>query len=184
MSKAARKSPSKKAPKEEEILPEPSEDFLDAFSGGSAGMIVDCDFCGRVYFSTNDNGDYEEGELEDLRAKAEKDPDGYIEVDYFTSRVEVDGKTYAYGCKCNKVRRYEDWIWHNREAIVKFLKAKTEKRFKAAELDFRAVQMHLTVVDGAEGMEQMERETLRKLLEKYPDENGVYSLGMGKSKVD
>jgi hypothetical protein len=158
------------------MIPEPSEEFLEAFSEGSSGVIVECDFCGRVYFATDDFGDFEEGELEELREKAKKEPDKYIEVDYFTSRVAVAGKTYAWKCKCNMVRRYEDWIWSNRRQIVRFLKAKTERRFKAAEDDYKAVQTHLKLAEGAEGAEDMEREILRKLLNKYPDENGVYSL--------
>jgi hypothetical protein len=158
------------------MIPEPSEEFLEAFREGSSGMVVDCEFCGRVYFATQDSGDYEEGELENLRAQAEKDPDKYIEVDCFTTRILIDGKGYAYGCKCNKLRRYEDWIWSNRRGIVAYLKARTEKRLKAAAEDSEAVQAHLKIAEGADGAETMEREILRNLLNKYPDENGVYSL--------
>lgn len=158
------------------MIPEPSEDFLQAFSEGSSGMVVTCEFCGRTYFATDDCGDYDEGELEGLRESATKEPDKYIEVGYFTTRVWVDGKTYADGCKCHKVRRHEDWIWANRRSIVAYLKARTEKRLKAAEEDAQAVQMHLKIAEEAREAEVMEREILRKLLNKYPDENGVYSL--------
>jgi hypothetical protein len=158
------------------MIPEPSEEFLDAFREVSSGMIVECDFCGRVYFATQDSGDYGEGELENLRAQAEKEPDKYIEVDYFTTRIIVDGKGYADGCKCHKIRRYEDWIWANRGSIMKYLRARIEKRFKEAEEEIKAMRVHMAIIKGAEGAEESEREILRKLLNKYPDENGVYSL--------
>lgn len=158
------------------MIPEPSKEFLDAFKEGSSGMIVECDFCGRVYFATQDGGDYEDGELENLRENAKKEPDKYIEVDCFTTRILIDGHYYALGCKCNKVRRYEDWIWANRRSIVAYLKARTEKRLQAAIEDSRAIRAHVKIAEGAEGAEAMEREILRKLLEKYPDENGVYRL--------
>jgi len=178
MTRAAQGDPIDTASKME-MIPDPSEEFLDAFSGGSAGIIVECDFCGRVYFSTSDHGDYEEGELESLRANAEKEPDGCIEVDYFTSRVEVDGKTYAYGCKCNKVRRYEDFIWLHRREILAYIKARMEKRLKAAKEDMEIARGALTAAKLSEDEAEGERELLRKLLKKYPDESRVHHYIMG-----
>ena len=160
------------------ILPEPSEDFLEAFREGTSGMVVQCDFCGRTYFATDDSGDYEEGELEDLRARAEKEPDKYVEVGYFTERISVEGKIYALGCKCHLVRRHEDWIWRHRRGILSYIKAKSERRLKAAKEDADATEAALTAALLAEETAREERFLLRRLLKKYPDENGVYGLGL------
>lgn len=155
------------------LIPEPSEEFLTAFREGTSGVVVRCDFCGRTYFATGDGGDFEKGELEDLRAKAEKEPDKYIEVDYFTERVLVDRMYYAMGCKCNKVRRYEDWIWSNRRSILAYIKARMEKRLKAAVEDMEIAKGTLTAAKLSEDGEEDERLLLRKLLGKYPDESEV-----------
>jgi len=157
-------------------FPEPSDEFMEAFSGGSAGMVVECDFCGRVYFATQDHGDFEKGELEHYREMAEKEPNKYIEVAYFTSRIEVDGKCYAHGCECNKIRRYEDWIWHNRRQIVTYLKAVADEKYQRAKQDHEAVEATVTSMKLMGMPEFEERRLLRELLNKYPDENGVYSL--------
>jgi len=154
------------------MLQEPSEEFLDAFREGSSGMVVDCEFCGRVYFATRDCGDYDEGELEDLRARAAKEPDKYIEVDYFTTRVSVDGKGYADGCRCNMVRRYEDWIWANRRGILAYLQSRTERRLKEATEEADSMRAVMAVVKGSETEEEAERKVLRDLLRKYPREGG------------
>jgi hypothetical protein len=159
------------------MLPEPSKEFLEAFREGSAGMVVECDFCGRVYFATDDGGDFEEGELEDLRARAEKEPDKCIEVSGFATRIIVNGKYYAEGCKCNLIRPYEDFIWLHRRGILAYIKARSEKRLKAAKEDAEATEATMTAAVMADETATEERLLLRKLLNKYPDENGVYSIG-------
>lgn len=157
-------------------LPEPSDEFMEAFSGMSAGMVVECDFCGRTYFATDDHGDFEEGELEDYRERAKKEPDKWIEVSYFTSRIEVDGQCYARGCECNKVRRYEDWIWANRKQIATYLKAVANEKYRKAKEDSEEIDAAVTSMKLMGMPEFEERRMLRELLNKYPDENGVYSL--------
>ena len=50
-----------------------------------------------------------------------KDPDGVI-IDYeddFVHAKEIDGKTFVAGCPCNGLTRYENWIWNNRDSILK-----------------------------------------------------------------
>lgn len=154
---------------------EPSEEFLEAFGDGVASVVVTCDFCGRVYFATNDGGDFEKGELEHYRESAKEEPDKYIEVDGFTSRVGVDGKCYAWGCKCNKVRLHEDWVWANRRKILKYLKERMEQRAKEVQMESETLFKTLIAVKLLEEASKEERGVLRDLLNKYPDENGIYS---------
>lgn len=156
-------------------LKEPSEEFLEAFSDGVASMVTECEFCGRVYFATRDHGDYEKGEMEHYREMAEKEPDKYIEVDYFTSRIGVDGRCYAWGCKCNKVRMHEEWVWANRRKILAYLTAMFKERLEKAKEDSEALDGAKTAIKLLEDAQQGERRLLRDLLNKYPDENGIYS---------
>jgi len=156
-------------------LKEPSEEFLEAFSDHVSSVVVECDFCGRVYFATQDHGDFEEGELAELRANAEKEPDKYIEVDYFTSRIGVDGRCYAWGCKCNKVRMHEEWVWANRRKILDYLTAMFGKRLKQAQEESEVLDGALVASKLLDDVRHGERQILRDLLNKYPDENGVYS---------
>ncbi len=111
----------------------PSEEFTEAFAEGSGGLIVECDFCGRVYFGTG--GDYEKGERERYEELAKKEPDKYIAVEDFTSRIGVDGKTYAYGCECNFIRNHEDWVWAHRYQIGEYLRKRAWKKANKASED-------------------------------------------------
>lgn len=123
----------------------PSEEFCDAFSGHTGSLVMECGFCGRLYFGTN--GDYEKGEREGYEERAKTEPDRYISVEGYSHSVEVDGKIWVLDCKCNGPRRYEDWIWSNRYQIMTYLKTKSvfisenaDKLAVAAELTQQAVE--------------------------------------------
>lgn len=54
-----------------EETPTPSEEFLEALHTRTSA-VIDCEFCDRTYFVEEDN-DWEEGELEGLRKRSEKE---------------------------------------------------------------------------------------------------------------
>jgi len=81
----------------------PAESALSrAFGGLSSLCSVVCD-CGRCYFVTaRGHGDYEEGELDGYKAKAEEEPDKFIECWAFDSvdLVWIGGKELVVQCVC------------------------------------------------------------------------------------
>jgi len=86
---------------------------------------IKCEACGRTYFVTSPgHGDYMAGELDALRAKAELEPEKYIEVDDFgsISFVELDGKQIVVGCLCDPTKRYSDWIESHARQLTDYLK--------------------------------------------------------------
>jgi hypothetical protein len=110
-----------------------SDEFMQAICGHGALCSILCEHCGRVHFVGNGYGDYEDGELEDLRANALKEPGKYIEHNDYDS-IDwgyINGKQIVWGCPCNSARRFESWIWSHRYAIAKYLKLRAE----AAALD-------------------------------------------------
>jgi len=114
---------------------EPSEDFWDAITHAGS-LVIDCEFCGRTHFAgLNGRGYYDDGEFEDLEHKAERSPDQYIghyDCDSISFGT-LNGKQAVYGCPCNEVRRYEDFIWHDRSLIQKYLRARAERELRRAE---------------------------------------------------
>lgn len=119
---------------EKESLP-PSEEFEDAAIIG--GGIYDTCSCGITHFTTNADFDYEEGELEDLKVRAEKNPELYIGYydgsSVYTTRI--GGEILVVGCLCNRLRRYEDFIWHHRYIIAKYLTKRNARESAQAASD-------------------------------------------------
>jgi hypothetical protein len=107
---------------------EASEEFMRAVCGRGALCDVDCEHCGRTHFVGTGYGDYEDGELEGLRANAQKHPGKYIEHNDYDS-IDwgyINGKQIVWGCPCNSARQFESWIWNHRYAIAKYLKLRAE----------------------------------------------------------
>lgn len=109
----------------------PSEEFENAF-GGYGTVCIDCGFCGRTNFDYN--GEHmEEGELEELLAKQEKNPRGYHGHDGRVSYGHISGIAYVHRCPCNEARRYEKSFWINRRGVMDYLRARIAKRLKKAQ---------------------------------------------------
>lgn len=111
-----------------------SNDFADVWP--SFGTVAaDCEFCGRTHFATGVGSFIEEDEQEELRAKAKAEPDKYIEdgVSGGVSILIINNKQYVYGCPCQALVNYENFIWHNRERIARYLKQRTEREFAAQQ---------------------------------------------------
>lgn len=119
-------------------MSKPSDCFVDALHGGGSAS-VECQ-CGKLHLCP-DNDDYDfDGEpgswKEYCEAEYSKHPDtvvlsyGYDAVTY----KEIDGKSYAYGCDCwESIARYEEWIWHNRSLISRYVNSRIEQMAKEAE---------------------------------------------------
>jgi hypothetical protein len=96
----------------------PSEYFMQAFRGGGTYISQDC-CCGRVHFCDKENGvgDWEESEYEALKEKASENPDGYIERYDCISYVWLMGHCCVYGCPCNRVTIFEEFIMNHASEI-------------------------------------------------------------------
>ena len=120
--------------KKQKPLKSPSKEFTDAIRHAGS-LVITCEFCGRTYFCTWGHGDYEKGELEELKKQAEEEPDKYIEVfdDDAASWGHIDGKQFVIGCPCNGARKYEDWILSHRYIIAEYFKYRAQRLKKELE---------------------------------------------------
>ncbi len=114
----------------------------DAFGFGGTLCSVLCTDCDRTYFVTSPgHGDYEEGEIEDLRERAEREPDKYIEVSDFDSVSFMihpgTGKQIVTGCICDPTRGLSEWIESHAQQLTKYLWLYWESRRKKAERENR-----------------------------------------------
>jgi len=84
-------------------------------------------------------GTYEEGELEELREEAKKEPDKYIE-DPSRDTISwgiLNKKRFVYECCEEKVARFEQFIWNHRFAIINYLCSKSDKLKVKAEIEVK-----------------------------------------------
>lgn len=107
--------------------------FLECFGTGGS-LVIDCGACGRTYFGSQDQ-EFEEGELEDLLAKAKKEPDRYIDNEHYTHWVMFNGMAIVSDCKCGYVERTAKGLWSSRKPIAQFLKTIVEKERARVEED-------------------------------------------------
>jgi hypothetical protein len=116
----------------------PSKMFLRSLRGGGSSSIY-CN-CGRMHYAPNnlsnsdDEDDYK-NMLDSALAEQEKDPDGIVinfEDDFITCK-ELDGKTFVEDCPCNGLRKYEDWIWGNRDVIREYYQFRVKQEAEWAE---------------------------------------------------
>lgn len=108
------------------------QDFTDqqsridrSFARGGTCCDIYCEACGRTYFVTSaGHGDYEEGEIEALREKAQREPDKYIEVpDYSSvSAMHWNGKEVVIGCLCDPTRSLATFIEKHAEQLTEYLR--------------------------------------------------------------
>jgi hypothetical protein len=94
--------------------------------------VASCEHCGRVHYDST--GEFmEEGELEGLNLKAEKEPEKYIGHDGSICIGDLMGKQIVVDCPCNFLGWFEATIWINRELISEYLIKKSEEKLKEAE---------------------------------------------------
>lgn len=70
----------------------------------------------------------DEGEYEEYCAKVKTNPAKYREDPENDSIAvgEFGGCTVVWGCPCNGVRKYEDFIWSHRHVIIDYLKRRAK----------------------------------------------------------
>lgn len=114
-----------------------SEMFYDAQTRGYGGVYVECR-CGIQHYAMESRYlyQYEEDEFNippetdegDFKVKHHYDCDS---VGYF----DFVGQTFVYGCEsCSEnLRRYEDFIWAERDTIRNYLKIRIDQEKKWAD---------------------------------------------------
>jgi hypothetical protein len=101
-------------------LDPPSEEFADVLCDGGT-PAAECEFCGVTHYVGS--GHYmDEGELECLQQAAKAEPEKYQEnnTSDAISFGYIDGRRFVWGCPCNSVRKYEDWINNHRTLILRY----------------------------------------------------------------
>ena len=116
----------------------PSRMFLRSLSGGGSSSMY-CN-CGRTHYAPNnlsnsdDENDYQDM-LDSALEEQKKDPNGVV-IDYendFIRGHDIDGKTFVEDCPCNGLRRYEEWIWNNRQIFRDYIKSRVAQEAIWAE---------------------------------------------------
>lgn len=115
-----------------------SEEFEDAFRAGIGTTSAKCEVCGVHVFASGDNSlGWEPGELEDLQKKAAANPDKYQELAMSDgiSLGQVNGLQFVIDHGCEKLGRYERFLWADRRQIIEYIKKRTEARKAEQERD-------------------------------------------------
>lgn len=107
-----------------------SIEFTGILNGGG-GPQVECGFCGREHYAidshllTNHIMDEDEIDryLASINHQAATSPDDVI-LHYDVTYVdysEIDGQPIVDDCKCNGLRRYENFFWNNRNIFKDYM---------------------------------------------------------------
>lgn len=83
----------------------------------------------------DDEPDVNESWMENCDTEYNENPDSIvIHYDYEAIMGKlIDGKTWVVGCECNHIKRYEDWIWNNRDTIRRYLKVRVDQELEWAK---------------------------------------------------
>lgn len=120
--------------RKKEKLEPPSELFADTVCDGGT-LNATCGLCGREHYATNAPNHYDAGEIEALEEKHKLQPNKYIphrDSDY-VGIGWIAGHQVVWGCECNKLRDYENFILAHRRLIVTYLKALASNELKDAQ---------------------------------------------------
>lgn len=115
----------------------PPSEIMEGAITMAGSIAITCELCDRTHFASGEPAFFDKGELAELRAKAEKEPEKYLEDAGSDSLSwgRIDGKQAVIGCPCNGLRRYEDFIWQNRHVIAKYLAARAKDQLAQAQHD-------------------------------------------------
>lgn len=132
--------------------PQPPSETIEHVVRSAGSLVIDCELCGRTHFATLEEGRFDDGELEDLRAKAKKEPAKYVEDPGYDSIIwgKIGGKQAVIGCPCNGLRPLEDFIWGSRHVILKYLETRATERLEQAQEDAKDVIQTKKAVEDAE----------------------------------
>jgi|GEM_PF-1437568 len=119
-------------PNKKQKLPEPSEAFKLSVRQASTNAIQ-CELCGRTYFNPSTGFDWEEGELEELIAQSEEEPDKYLSLNCDPEWGYIDGKQAVIDCKCNLLSKYENLFWESRRIIAEYFRQRAKQELGKAQ---------------------------------------------------
>lgn len=123
-----------------------TNEFLEAFIVGG-GSVGECDFCGNVFYSTTNLEQEELDVYEEQRLKKplKYHPEPYDSIEFYV----VEGRRYPYGCSCNSLDKYEQFIWEHKEQILTYIRLRSELEYKEKELAKRQVDEAIKVHETA-----------------------------------
>lgn len=111
----------------------PSE-WIEDVVCSSGTPVQECGHCGRVNY--NASGEYmDEGELEELEAKTQKNPDDFHPQGGEIRWGFVTGIATVIGCPCNFLTYWENIIWLERRNISQYLNKRASAQMKSAQED-------------------------------------------------
>ena len=125
----------------------PLDSFVATFNDRSGGCYRQC-HCGKRYYHDDDFYDWEDGEIEELRADAEA-----VSLREGVSTLTFEGREYVIDCKC----------WRERaEMIIRFLKGHGKKicDFFVVEKDRLQAAADAAPTPGKEHPDSMEHVTI------------------------
>lgn len=82
--------------------------------------------CGRTHFNSEFQADEGDG-VEELRAKAQKDPDQFVEHDCSISVVGIGREDLVIDCHCHKALAYARLFWSYRFLITRIFELCADK---------------------------------------------------------
>lgn len=106
----------------------PSKEFIASLGAGVGSPHLSCGFCGREHYCP-DSFAISEEEKTNAAYLHEVDPDGAIlhhSVDSVSGNI-LNGIEFVLECPCNGLRLYEDFMWNERETIIKYIKARSQR---------------------------------------------------------
>lgn len=106
-------------------MQDPSDLFEEIFSSNISGSVRTC-ACGRVSFNPDGGWDWEEGELEDLFAKAKSEPDRYQASDYSVGTFDFGTGEIVIGCPCGRALVVEQFLIAEAERIALYIRKRHE----------------------------------------------------------
>lgn len=110
---------------------EPSEHFSEAFGSGIGSPMLECN-CGRTHYAP-DSEFIEQSEADEMIAASKAKPDRVIvhQGDDGVSAAVINGATMVRGCPCGWLAKFEDYIWNERERILRYYKLRREADARA-----------------------------------------------------
>lgn len=94
--------------------------FYNAF-WHQASLVIDCQVCGRTHFADHaSTGDYEEGELEDLLAKAAENPQQFICHEDLSEWFTFLNQQVVIDCPCGYAVALQESLWGQRKKIMEY----------------------------------------------------------------
>ncbi len=107
----------------------PSKMFFKTLKS-SGSSSVHCN-CGRTHYApanlydSDDENDYQ-NMIDSALEEQKKDPTGVV-IDFdneFIYAYTLDNKIFVENCPCNGLRKYEEWMWNNRQIFRDYIKSR------------------------------------------------------------